>query len=117
MVRSPEESTPYQHGFIDRNLLETLRCEKCVGEICGHAYDLQGELCSPELSGRAIGIELDSLRSKELSVALAGGSRKLDAIWGALQGRYLNVLITDETTARELLKRKTGEQLASHFPE
>ena len=103
-----EKASPYQHGYVDQRLLETLKREHCVGEICGHAYNLDGELCSPELSGRAVGIDLTSLRSKPLSVALAGGRHKLDAIWGALQGRYCNVLITDEDTARALLKRKTG---------
>ena len=111
------EASPYQQGFIDQAMLEALKHEHCVGEICGHAYNLRGELCSRELSARAISIELNSLRDKELSVALAGGHHKLDAIWGALQGRYLNVLITDEDTAQELLKRKTGEQSASQLPQ
>jgi deoxyribonucleoside regulator len=50
-------------------------------------------------------VELSSLRSKEVSVAVAGGLRKVDAIFGALRGRYCNVLITDEGTAKALLER------------
>lgn len=110
-----EEASPYQQGFIDQAMLQTLQREHCVGEICGNPYNLQGEPCSSELSARAISIELESLRDRELSVGLAGGHHKLEAIWGALQGRYLNVLITDEDTAQELLKRKTGEQSTSHL--
>lgn len=105
-----EEASPYQQGFVDRDLLETMKRENCVGEICGHAYNLHGEICSPELSARTIGIDLSNLRSKELSVALAGGLNKLDAIWGGLQGHYFNVLITDENTAQALLERKSDEQ-------
>ncbi|HVZ17756.1 MAG TPA: sugar-binding domain-containing protein, partial [Terriglobales bacterium] len=90
---------------VDSQLLQTLKQEGCVGEICGHAYNLQGEICSPELSDRALGIDLVGLRNKELSVALAGGLHKLDAIRGALQGHYVNVLITDEGTAAALLQQ------------
>ncbi len=102
----PTESQP---RFVDRYLLEILKQANCVGEICGHAFDIHGNVCSAELSARAIGIELPNLRKKELSVALAGGVKKLDAIWGALQGHYFNVLITDEETARALLSQKNGE--------
>jgi deoxyribonucleoside regulator len=101
-----EEFSPYKHGYIDYELLQVIKKEGGVGEICGHAYDIHGSLCSPEISQRSIAIELENLRSKELTVALAGGLRKLDAIWGGLQGRYFNALITDEDTARALLARK-----------
>ncbi len=111
-----EQGSPFQQGFVDRELLATLKRENCVGEICGHAYDLNGDICSPELSARAIGIELSSLRTKELSVAVAGGLHKLDAIWGALHGRYVNVLITDEETAQGLLKRKNQRESSDKFP-
>jgi deoxyribonucleoside regulator len=100
-----EEASPYRQGFVEAQLLKTMQEEGCVGEICGHAFNLQGESCSPELSARAIAIELENLREKQISVALAGGLNKLDAIWGALHGRYLNVLVTDEDTALALLAR------------
>lgn len=101
-----EASSPYRLGYLKYDLLETVQQEGGVGEICGHAYNLNGEVCSPELSERTIAIELNALRTKELSVATAGGVWKVDAIWGALQGRYCNVLITDEATGRALLARK-----------
>ncbi len=44
-----------------------------------------------------------------LSIALAGGAHKLEAIRGALEGKWCNVLVTDENTARQLLAlRQTG---------
>jgi len=36
-------------------------------------------------------------------VGVAGGARKLGAIQAALLGRWVNVLITDQTTAEALL--------------
>jgi deoxyribonucleoside regulator len=36
-------------------------------------------------------------------VGLAGGKRKVKAILGALNGRWINVLITDRWTAKTIL--------------
>ncbi|HLY28953.1 MAG TPA: sugar-binding transcriptional regulator [Aggregatilineales bacterium] len=101
-----EESSPYKYGYVDDNMLEAVRAAGGVGEICGHAYDLNGNLCSPESSARAIAIDLYTLRAKPLAIAAAGGLRKSDAILGALQGKFCNVLVTDQATASNLLERK-----------
>ena len=37
------------------------------------------------------------------SIGVAGGSTKAEAILAALKGKYLDVLITDETTATNVL--------------
>jgi deoxyribonucleoside regulator len=105
-----EASSPYRLGYVKFDLLEIVRSEGGVGEICGHAFNINGELCSPEISDRTVAIELSSLRTKELSIAVGGGLWKLDAIWGALQGKYCNVLITDEAVGRALLARKQAER-------
>ncbi|MCU0511187.1 MAG: sugar-binding transcriptional regulator [Anaerolineae bacterium] len=101
-----ENSSPYREGFVSGDTLRAIRARGGIGEICGHGYDLDGRLCAPEISERTIGIELAHLREIPLAVALAGGTRKADAIYGALRGKYCNVLITDAETARALLKQQ-----------
>ncbi|MBB3112344.1 deoxyribonucleoside regulator [Paenibacillus phyllosphaerae] len=76
---------------------------KGAGDICSRYIDVEGKLCSAELSERTIGIDLEELRKKEQSILVAGGSKKIDGIRGALSGRYTNVLITDSFTAKYLL--------------
>jgi DNA-binding transcriptional regulator LsrR (DeoR family) len=44
-------------------------------------------------------------------VGVAGGFRKFTAILGALRGRFVNVLVTDRSTAERLLKRNAAEPL------
>lgn len=78
---------------------------KAAGDICSRYIDTAGVICSDELNQRTIGIDLNELRQKEQSILVAGGARKVDAIYGALSGRYTNVLITDQFTARYLLER------------
>jgi deoxyribonucleoside regulator len=100
-----EHSSPFMAGHVNREMLEQLRAVGGAGDICSQFYDLNGTPSAPDLAERTIALELSNLRSKEVSVALAGGLRKVDAIFGALRGRYCNVLITDEETAKALLGR------------
>ncbi|MCL4249770.1 MAG: sugar-binding transcriptional regulator [Anaerolineae bacterium] len=100
-----ETASPYQQGLVEHDMVPLLSAMGGVGEIIGHTFNLQGEVCSPEMSARTIAVDLDKLRTKELSIAAAGGHWKVDAIYGALAGRFCNVLITDEDTARALIKR------------
>lgn len=78
---------------------------KAVGDICSRYIDINGEICIPELNDRTIGIDLDELRQKEKTILIAGGPKKVEAIYGTLQGKYANTLITDQFTAQALLER------------
>ncbi len=100
-----EHSSPYKAGYYSRVLLDKLRSTGAVGEICGRFYDRAGRLCSPDVDNRTLAVELENLRKKPLAVAIAGLPHKIEAIEGMLHGRYCNVLITDEETARALLSR------------
>lgn len=83
----------------DQHLIQS----KAVGEICSRFFDKNGEVCVESLNSRTIGIELHELAKKEKSILVAGGPKKFDSIYGALKGKYANVLITDQHTARLLV--------------
>lgn len=101
----------YRRVMLGEDLDYAMWHDGAVGEICGHAYTATGERCSPQLSDRTIAIEIDTLHGKPFSIAAAGGAHKVEAIWGALQGRYCNVLITDEAAARGLLEKHRAAQM------
>jgi len=98
-----EESSLYKTNYMDDEMLKRLKEAGAVGDICGRFFDIQGGICVPEYNSRTLAIDLDQLRTKELSVAIAGMPHKMQAIMGALEGRYCNVLVTDEATARSIL--------------
>lgn len=75
-----------------------------VGDICSRFFDKNGEIYSKLLDSRTIGIELDELQTKEKSILVAGGEKKIDSIHGALMGKYANILITDQFTAKRLME-------------
>jgi deoxyribonucleoside regulator len=101
-----EQSNLYKTGYMDDTLLELLRGVGAVGEICGRFYNDQGNICMEELNERTIAVELDNLKTKRVSASIAAGIDKVDAILGMLAGKYCNVLITSDDTAKELLSRK-----------
>ncbi|MFD0590275.1 sugar-binding transcriptional regulator [Paenibacillus sp. GCM10027627] len=79
--------------------------ERAVGDICSRFFDEQGNICHTALDDRTIGIELADLQQKEQSILVAGGAQKVKAIYGALRGKYANVLVTDQLTAKALLAK------------
>jgi len=98
-----EDSVLLQAEYLSKEDQQLIK-STAVGEICSRFYDKSGNLCIDSLNDRTIGIELDELAKKEKSILVAGGKSKLGAIYGALQGHYVNVLITDEQTAKMLLE-------------
>jgi DNA-binding transcriptional regulator LsrR (DeoR family) len=83
--------------------IEVLRNKGAVGEIALHFYDIQGSSIHSDLDDRLIGIDLETLRSLNRVVAIAGGSEKFNAILGAVRGGFINTLITDSHTAKRLV--------------
>ena len=56
------------------------------------------------LDDRLIAIEWEALKLIPTVVAMASGLEKRDAILGALRAGVVSVLVTDETTARAVLR-------------
>ena len=95
--------------------IRKLRALGAVGEINYQPFDARGQICDQrELRGlarRVLAVSAERLR--ELSqtpgryvIAVAGGREKREAILGALRGRFLNVLVTDEETALWLVDQR-----------
>ena len=90
----------FRLGYADEEEKEFLKTH-AVGDI----WD--GNISSPDLNNRTVGIDLDCLRTKEYSILLSGGAAKIASIRAALKGGYANVLITDQFTAKRLLQEET----------
>ena len=86
--------------------LAALSAAGAVGDICLRFFDADGEPVEHPLGDRVIGIGLHQLRGCRRSVGIAGGARKLAAIRGALLGRWINVLITDDRVAEQLVAER-----------
>ncbi|MGB8461693.1 MAG: sugar-binding domain-containing protein, partial [Priestia megaterium] len=79
---------------------------RAVGDICSRFFDKDGQICNESLDERTLGLDLEELKKKEYAILVAGGDQKIDSIYGALQGNFANVLVTDQFTARFLLDKQ-----------
>lgn len=93
-------------GFITSEEMALLREHKAVGEICGWFYDAEGRILKTVLDGRQSAVPLATLPQGVIT-GVAAGKQKVPAILGALRGRLISELITDEQTAKELLREST----------
>ena len=68
--------------------------------------DKDGNVIQSSLERRLMSTPLEQLKEMNNSIGVAGGSTKSEAILAALKGNYLDVLITDEATATNVLRLK-----------
>ncbi|MEV4799340.1 sugar-binding transcriptional regulator [Nonomuraea sp. NPDC049421] len=81
---------------------DELRAVGGVGEVCLHFFDATGKPVASDLDRRVIGVDTASFGAVGRRVAVAGGLRKLPAIRAALEGGWVNILVTDLRVARRL---------------
>lgn len=76
-----------------------------LGLFCGRYYDINGEIIEMELHDRIFGLEVDEIVKKEHVIGVSMGREKVLPILGALRGKLIKTLITDERTALNVLIR------------
>ena len=100
-----KDSILYEVGYLKDEDFLALEEKEAVGDIASRFFDINGSIALNELNDRVVGFRLEELKEKEWAIAIAVGINKINALIGALRGGFMNVLYTDEKTARELLNR------------
>ena len=90
-------------GYLNKKDMTFLKSRGAVGHMCAQHFDRNGDVLDVPFNRQVISIGIEALREIETVVAIAGSAEKAEAIRGALQGRYLDVLITDDHAARRVL--------------
>lgn len=101
-----ESSTLLDTGDLYDYEIEELRKKKVAGNICGNFYDENGAIIETLADKRRISISLQDLQKIPLVIGVAGGKNKLLPILGALNGKFVQALITDDLTASQLINYK-----------
>ncbi len=91
-------------GFYGEAVISELESGLAAGDICSRFYNGEGVPVNTSLDGRTLTVTLEQIAKARLSVGVAESIEKVPGILGALQGGYMNVLVTTEETALELLK-------------
>ena len=99
----PRYSSYYLAAYVAINELEKLQREGAVGDVCGIHFDIHGYEVGTDFSQRSVTINKDDLINIPYRIGVAGGVGKAAPVLGALLGGYINMLITDSFTARNVL--------------
>ena len=94
----------HQDKFISDSELRDLLERRAVGEIIGWAFNKDGKVLEGPVSKRVGSLPLTDFTASQV-IAASGGASKVQSILGALRGRLINGLITDETTAQAILQQ------------
>ncbi len=105
-------SGQYRTGYLADSDLDYIRGRGAVGDICGSYFALDGRPVRLEMNERTIAIEFEEMQAIPNRVGVSGGPGKASANIGAVRAGLLNVLITDENTAREMLDILNDEEAA-----
>lgn len=89
-------------GLLNSRQLAELHDKGAVGSICTSFFDSQGTIIDYSFSDHIIGMELKQLKKVPRVIAVVSGNHKVQAITGALLGKWIDVLITDIHTARSI---------------
>jgi lsr operon transcriptional repressor len=93
----------YGLGYLEKREWQELAAAGMVGDMCARFFDHDGQSVEHEVSGRVIGLSFEQLTRIPARVVAAGGASKLEALRATLRGGLATVLVTDATTARDLL--------------
>jgi DNA-binding transcriptional regulator LsrR (DeoR family) len=98
-----EDAALVRDGFVKPDEMRALVKAGAAGEIIGWAYDDKGQLIDGYTNDRVVSVPLDQPARRKV-IGLAMAIPRMRAIKGALIGKLINGLITNETMAGLLLK-------------
>lgn len=103
-IGSLEPSEPLEVGrnFFTAAQLKAAGKAGAVGEICMRYVDATGQPVHTDLDDLTIGVTLEQLARARRRMAVVGGASKRAAIEAVLAGGWVDVLVTDRTTAHQL---------------
>ena len=93
-----------QGNIITWPELAALADRGAVGDINLRYFDSNGQPVASELDDRVVGLTIGDIRRIKHVVGIAGGSAKFEAIKAALEGKLVDVLVTDHILAQSLLE-------------
>lgn len=98
-----DDATIISNGILNQNDFLYLSMQGAVGDILTHFIDKDGKPIHSDVEERLFSTPLETLKSLNNVIGISGGPQKVEAIRAALKGGYLDVLITDEETAMQLI--------------
>ncbi|WP_310685921.1 sugar-binding transcriptional regulator [Aliifodinibius sp. S!AR15-10] len=89
---------------ISEEVCDEVMNSEAVGDIALRFFDINGNEVDTTLKDLVIGVSPEEMMAIDTVVGIAGGQDKAEVIHGALNGKNIDVLISDSLTARRILE-------------
>lgn len=99
-----EKSFLVEHGLPKELSPAGLAKAGAIGDVLGHFMDENGNSVSNEIEDRTVGMTLDQVKKVPEKIMAAAGPHKVDIIQAACKRGLVDTLVTDDVTARLILK-------------
>jgi DNA-binding transcriptional regulator LsrR (DeoR family) len=99
-----EHAALLRDGFVRADEIRAMMKVGAVGEIIGWSFDEQGQLIDGLVNDRVLSVPLEPATTRKV-IGVAMAPQRFRAIKGALRGKLINGLITNEVMAEQLLKK------------
>jgi DNA-binding transcriptional regulator LsrR (DeoR family) len=94
-------STNVRAGALSQEDIESLLDSEAIASVCTSYLNARGDIIETSLSKRTIGQKLNDIKSSKI-IACAYGDSKVASIKAALLSGYIDVIMTDINTAKQL---------------
>lgn len=98
-----ENATVFRYDIVDKKYVKSLRNSGAVANLLCTFINSDGEVVDHELNHRVMAISLEDIALRPGVILATSGSRNVLAITAALKAVKPEILITDLSTARELV--------------
>ena len=103
-IGSPDSATIRAVGLVTAKELRSVRAAGAIGNFLGYYVDADGEVVGHALNERIIGIAGDTFARIPERIMISAGANKVRALRAVLARGFVNALVTDQDTARALLR-------------
>lgn len=90
-------------GYFKEDVFSCLHEKGAVGDILMRPFDINGKYLSYPLDDQVISLSINDILKIPYRIAVAASESKAKAILGALRSEIIDVLVTDNITAKKIL--------------
>lgn len=100
-------STILKTGYISEEMFDDFVKKGAVGDVAMQFFDKRGNVEAFDSFNKLVsGMPIDKLKKVRRKIGIATGAGKVESVVGAINGKFVNILIIDSDCAKALLNYK-----------
>lgn len=100
-----KRTTAIEMGYLNGKDIDSLENSGAAGDLNSWFFDAKGQVVEHPINDRIVGLSPEEIRGIPEVMAVAEGRHKTESLHTTLDAGLANILVTDEQTAQNLLKK------------